>query len=145
MGLRKSVAKFVQRKLQPAKGCDESDAVEDEITHLRADIEERMQDRNFRINTHFTWVDMNRNERENFSALFKTRCWPLIDLEEELWKEFNELWARYWETGSGIKQLMAKNGCNGVDDALEIQCQRSSIVLYSSISPNKENKKGVLV
>ncbi|KAL6900097.1 hypothetical protein GGI43DRAFT_427811 [Trichoderma evansii] len=122
MGLKKSVARFVRRKLQPAKGCHESYVVEDEIDHQRADIETKMWDRNFRIERHFFWVGLNQNEKEKFSTLFEKRGWPLIHLDGEWWKEFDELWAKYWETGTGSKQLMAKNGCNAVDDALEIRC-----------------------
>ncbi|PTB34931.1 hypothetical protein M441DRAFT_154552 [Trichoderma asperellum CBS 433.97] len=122
MGLKKSVTKFIRCHLQSVKRNNEFNVSEDKIAHLRADIKEKMQDQSFRIDMHFCWVDMNQNERENFSALFKTRYWPLIDLEEEWWKEFDELWVRYWETGSGSKQLMAKNGCCAIDNALQIRC-----------------------
>lgn len=76
MPFKATVAKFVRRKLQPAKGCDESYIVEDEAAVLRADIEKRMRDENFRIETHFTWVDLNPDERDSFRALFGKRGRP---------------------------------------------------------------------
>lgn len=119
MPFKATVAKFVRRKLQPAKGCDESYIVEDEAAVLRADIEKRMRDENFRIETHFTWVNLNPDERDSFRALFGKRGRPYPD--EGWWKEFDALWAKYWEKGSGSRYLRDKNGCNAVDDALEIR------------------------